>query len=638
MANLGALCKKRSSRKGTQLAVFAVTAALAAYNYGSSTEAVRQPAQDLAFAASVGGITKFVGMFIGSIIGTVVGIIVLVLFSLIVFGDQIMNKLRLFIMKNDESMLGIEIDIKKISLHVGRGKFEIKDVTVHNPPGWSSDYLLKMDRIVVDINTKMIFTSLAKSFEVQKVLVETVDVIYERRGSSDSNVNDLLTYLEAKGEMALAKSVEDQGTACTWFSFENSGADSGKDVSRMTAANLELCKAHCTQNGYGGFVVADGVAYFREDLGGHVYGRKVDADGCTLYVNVRGDTEGQSWHAYENMDADPGNDEFKLPSDNLELCKTFCDSHGFGGFVVCQGQAYFRSAPGQSLLACKQTARGSVLYINAAETDPQALKWERFTDCDSAPGEDAEQMPAGDSDACKEKCVSCGYGGFVVCNDIAYFRAKSGISLYQSKTSAQGSELYLLVPRQQEAAGAVEWKEFAEQDVDQGNDVESMPADDLEICKATCISKGYGGFVVGETGGVITKLRKIAYFRAAFGSHLMQRKTKGHANTTLYVALRKGEPDVPEKRKKQKQEKIKTDKKKGGVNVAIKQVDITGVGAKMAMNMLSGAGARFSVANIHYDDLSKELLGSGTSNLLSEVVKLLFKTILKSVSQSIAGK
>eukprot|EP00931_Biecheleriopsis_adriatica_P068240 TRINITY_DN4222_c0_g1_i10.p1 TRINITY_DN4222_c0_g1~~TRINITY_DN4222_c0_g1_i10.p1 ORF type:complete len:402 (+),score=86.44 TRINITY_DN4222_c0_g1_i10:76-1281(+) len=111
-------------------------------------------------------------------------------------GNMLGSLVRGALANFDSSALGVEIELGALVIDPATGRIEVEGLTVRNPEGWSSEYLLHADKIVVDIEMEKLLYSFGKELDVQELVFDGVDVIYEK-GLSTSNLNDLLKILES---------------------------------------------------------------------------------------------------------------------------------------------------------------------------------------------------------------------------------------------------------------------------------------------------------------------------------------------------------------------------------------------------------------------------------------------------------
>jgi len=94
----------------------------------------------------------------------------------------------------DSSMLGVDVQVGDLVLDPSTGRVEVQGLTVANPEGYHSEHLLHADRVVLDIDMQKLLYSFGKEIDVEEMIFDGVDVIYEK-GLRSSNLNDLLKKL-----------------------------------------------------------------------------------------------------------------------------------------------------------------------------------------------------------------------------------------------------------------------------------------------------------------------------------------------------------------------------------------------------------------------------------------------------------
>lgn len=91
--------------------------------------------------------------------------------------------------------LGVDVTIGNIEIFAWKGKVEVHDVVVANPPGYKSEYFLKTGKITVDVHTWNALKSRGSDIDIEHVEVICLDLQYERTLTS-SNVREIKSNLE----------------------------------------------------------------------------------------------------------------------------------------------------------------------------------------------------------------------------------------------------------------------------------------------------------------------------------------------------------------------------------------------------------------------------------------------------------
>jgi len=125
----------------------------------------------------------------------------------------------------DETLLGVEITVKKVALNLFKGYVEIKDLKVHNPEDeivykknekgklvgtptgkkceWKDDYIAKIHLVLLKINVGRIISSRGKEFELQNLSIVGIHVNVEKPNTDlkekNSNIEYIMNHLDALG-------------------------------------------------------------------------------------------------------------------------------------------------------------------------------------------------------------------------------------------------------------------------------------------------------------------------------------------------------------------------------------------------------------------------------------------------------
>merc|ERR1719163_1856891 len=102
----------------------------------------------------------------------------------------------------DQGLLGVDIDIEDTDVQLWFGRIDLLNVTVNNPPGFQSEYLLKAHRISLDLDMLALVCSLGRKIVIEELTLDTIDAIIEYDGYvyGTSNVQKVLDFLENKSE------------------------------------------------------------------------------------------------------------------------------------------------------------------------------------------------------------------------------------------------------------------------------------------------------------------------------------------------------------------------------------------------------------------------------------------------------
>lgn len=218
--------------------------------------------------------SSMVGMISFFCVFILVLLIVMVLSSAKLVGLSI----KLAIESVDRTLLGVDVDVGIARLDICRGFVNLADIIVHNPEGYKTPYLLSVKKIVVKLNMVDLIKSFGKRVEIEALILNNVDIIFEKN-SSTSNVQDILNHLsgpqsgdkgeqvpKSKGDYVEQKTIEEKATS--------SNQDQERKVILHRIDILDVgAKIASTYFGGSGVRVALGnVSYedFQKDSGGNV--------------------------------------------------------------------------------------------------------------------------------------------------------------------------------------------------------------------------------------------------------------------------------------------------------------------------------------------------------------------------------
>eukprot|EP00930_Biecheleria_cincta_P103581 TRINITY_DN95599_c0_g1_i1.p1 TRINITY_DN95599_c0_g1~~TRINITY_DN95599_c0_g1_i1.p1 ORF type:complete len:346 (-),score=39.23 TRINITY_DN95599_c0_g1_i1:2-1039(-) len=104
-----------------------------------------------------------------------------------------------------ERCLGVDLDVESTKVSTIHGWIELRGLVMNNPPGFVSPYLLKVDRVLVDLDTQELWSQCLRpdKITVSEVAISGVDFIYESKVDGiwpTSNVDELLKILETRSD------------------------------------------------------------------------------------------------------------------------------------------------------------------------------------------------------------------------------------------------------------------------------------------------------------------------------------------------------------------------------------------------------------------------------------------------------
>mmetsp|Transcript_132690 Transcript_132690/g.296803 ORF Transcript_132690/g.296803 Transcript_132690/m.296803 type:complete len:952 (+) Transcript_132690:123-2978(+) len=175
----------------------------------------------------------------------VVLIVVMILSSAKVVGLAV----KLGIESVDTLFLGVDITVDKAVLGLLYGYVKVGNLVVHNPSShgsWTSQYLVKVDQMVVKVNVWRAIRSLGKQFEITTLKLQGVQVCYDLPGlGKHSNVQYVLDHLKAQS----GPSAEDSAAGAEGIGARAIGSAKAmqKEVAERTAETYHRASEKATE-------------------------------------------------------------------------------------------------------------------------------------------------------------------------------------------------------------------------------------------------------------------------------------------------------------------------------------------------------------------------------------------------------
>jgi len=170
-------------------------------------------------------------------------------------------------------LAGVKVTMGATNIDLTTARVEIRDLKVGNPEGYHSPYLLHADRMVVDIELQKLVFSLGKDIDIEEMVFDGVDVIYEKTLTT-SNVNDILTKLSGDQSKAEQKGTVAQ-TSSTGSGQQSQQASDSTDgeaiVHKVLVQNVGAKMATSMTKGAGVRLEVGDISYedFSKEMSAH---------------------------------------------------------------------------------------------------------------------------------------------------------------------------------------------------------------------------------------------------------------------------------------------------------------------------------------------------------------------------------
>jgi len=94
----------------------------------------------------------------------------------------------------DRKVIGVDVEIGRLSINPFQAYISVEDVTVNNPDGYQAPYLMKVEKIYVNIDAVALCRSCFRHIVVDDLVFTGLDVIYAKKLLS-SNFNDVIDFM-----------------------------------------------------------------------------------------------------------------------------------------------------------------------------------------------------------------------------------------------------------------------------------------------------------------------------------------------------------------------------------------------------------------------------------------------------------
>ncbi|CAK9013997.1 unnamed protein product [Durusdinium trenchii] len=109
------------------------------------------------------------------------------------FAGALMKK---WLMEYDVAFLGVDVSVDRIVLNPWFGTLLATNLTIGNPPGYTSQHLAHVQRLFINVDMGSLVKSLAHRLSVDRIDLTGVDVVYQRSWST-LNLEELMKRLGA---------------------------------------------------------------------------------------------------------------------------------------------------------------------------------------------------------------------------------------------------------------------------------------------------------------------------------------------------------------------------------------------------------------------------------------------------------
>src|SRR3989338_5755768 len=122
------------------------------------------------------------------VIGSIILLLAVVLFAIVMFINVIVEHT---IEKYAPQYLGTQVSVDSVNLFLWQGAGIIDDLIIYNPPGYKSEYAIKIDEIRFKLALNTLFSN---TVLINEIHIENPHIVYEKGILGKSNINTIVNY------------------------------------------------------------------------------------------------------------------------------------------------------------------------------------------------------------------------------------------------------------------------------------------------------------------------------------------------------------------------------------------------------------------------------------------------------------
>ncbi len=126
-------------------------------------------------------------------------LLVLVVAAVVIISLFADSALKVAIESAGTKALNVGVSVDKVNLSILGGKLGFQNLIINNPPGYQHDKLLELNKADIKVNTKSL---LSDTVNINEIKLDGIKVVFEQRGISGNNLQDIIKELPEKQEQA----------------------------------------------------------------------------------------------------------------------------------------------------------------------------------------------------------------------------------------------------------------------------------------------------------------------------------------------------------------------------------------------------------------------------------------------------
>ena len=126
---------------------------------------------------------------------TVVLVILALIIVVVIIIDQFADlALKMGIEAAATKTLNVGVSVGDVGLSIIGGKLEIEKLSINNPPGYTHEKLLELEKGNIEIEVKSLLSDTVK---IKEIKLDGINLTLEQRGISSNNVQDIINSISA---------------------------------------------------------------------------------------------------------------------------------------------------------------------------------------------------------------------------------------------------------------------------------------------------------------------------------------------------------------------------------------------------------------------------------------------------------
>jgi hypothetical protein len=126
-------------------------------------------------------------------------ILVLLVVIVIAVGLFADSALRVAVETAGTKALNVGVSVGGVDLSILRGELDFKDIKINNPPGYQHEKLLELNQVDIAVDTGSLLSDVVN---IKNIKLDGAKVVFEQRGISGNNLQDIIKQLPAKQEQS----------------------------------------------------------------------------------------------------------------------------------------------------------------------------------------------------------------------------------------------------------------------------------------------------------------------------------------------------------------------------------------------------------------------------------------------------